>query len=156
MRGLLNAYSLNKDYNIFTICLETLYYAFISFKKKCITINCNIYLYAKCFMLSFSLKTSIPISSNSSMHSSRNGAVRTLPTPLTSPNLNNCTQLKKIRGIFDLVKLTHLDIQVFYQVEELSGLEKLISLEEWQASSCYRLKKNTGFGAVHKSLKTKF
>lgn len=57
-----------------------------------------------------------------------------LPTTLISLKMTGCSVLKKITGIHGLAKLQTLDIGWCSEIEQLPGLETLISLETFRTS----------------------
>nr|ABK26674.1 unknown [Picea sitchensis] len=67
--------------------------------------------------------------------------VGALPTTLTSLYLTDCSALRKITGLRGLAKLRDLDMAGCYTVEELPGLETLISVEVLLTPECENMKR---------------
>jgi internalin A len=65
-------------------------------------------------------------------------------------NLISCPNLEKIDGLCGLAKLQMLNISGWRKVEELAGIETLVSLEELRASVCEKLKRIRGLGQLTK------
>eukprot|EP00253_Pinus_taeda_P011609 PITA_11609 len=76
--------------------------------------------------------------------------VGTLPKTLIKLELTNCSSLKKIAGLSSLPKLQVLDISRCKNVEELPGIETLVSLKELQAYDCAKLKSIRGLAELTK------
>lgn len=73
----------------------------------------------------------------------------TLPTTLTELDLTG-SKLRKMDGLCGLANLQMLNIQWCKEVEELPGIETLVSLKELWASHCVKLKNIRGLGQLTK------
>jgi Leucine-rich repeat (LRR) protein len=77
--------------------------------------------------------------------------VGALPTSLITLDLSSCRALRRIRGICGLAKLQILNINGCKEVEELSSLETLISLEDFRSDIYYKVTKAYRVGIVDKA-----
>lgn len=76
--------------------------------------------------------------------------VGALPKTLILLDLNGCDALKKVIGLCGLAKLRELDMRKCELVEDLPGLETLISLVHLRVSGCVQLKSIRGLAqATH-------
>ena len=76
--------------------------------------------------------------------------VGTFPNTLRTLELYRLHNLRKIEGLCGLTKLQWLQIRWCKELEELRGIETLISLKELDASRCAKLKTIRGLGCLTK------
>jgi Leucine-rich repeat (LRR) protein len=76
--------------------------------------------------------------------------VGTLSNTLIKLELYYCVKLRKIKGLCGLAKLQSLYIRECKELEELTSIETLASLEELQASNCVQLKRIHGLAQLTK------
>lgn len=76
--------------------------------------------------------------------------VGTLPSTLIQLSMISCPNLEKIDGLCGLAKLQTLNISGWRKVEELAGIETLVSLEQLRASGCEKLKRMHGLSQLTK------
>lgn len=73
-----------------------------------------------------------------------------LPNTLIKLELDECSNLNKIKGLSSLAKIQMLHIWQCKEVEELAGIETLVSLEQLWASGCVKLKSIRGLAPLAK------
>lgn len=76
--------------------------------------------------------------------------VGTLPNTLIQLELIGCCNLRKIEGLCGLPKLQSLNIGKCKQVEQLPGIDKLVSLQVLWAYECVKLKRIAGLAQLTK------
>jgi hypothetical protein len=76
--------------------------------------------------------------------------VRALPTTIVKVELEGCSSLEKIGGLYGLAKLQTLKITLSRKLEELRGIETLASLEMLSLGDLKKLNNIQGLGQLKK------